>query len=206
MRTFLLQVAQAAALVGLVAVLVVAPGFGSQGRLLWQQSFEIEEPGDFPRAVMAAHNAVFVAGNSRPTAATGTDLVLRAYDARTGNLRWKDQFDLASFNDSSAGIVSIGELVVVAGYAQTATGDTDFLVRAYRSRDGALAWQDRYNRAGNNDSALLVATSGERLFVAGVTNGGTNPDLLVRTYHAKRGTLVWQDHFDLAVSGPRDKL
>ena len=58
-----------------------------------------------------------------------------------------------------------------------------------------LLWQDQHNGTANGDdvaSAIAVRTS--QIYVAGkVSNKGTKKDFTVRAYHARKGTLLWQD-------------
>ena len=76
---------------------------------------------------------IFVAGFSR-NAAGNDDFLVRAYDARHGDLLWEDQFDKAGDLDGAAAIAVQGRRVFAAGEGTNAAGNLDFLVRAYNAR------------------------------------------------------------------------
>ena len=119
--------------------------------------------------------------------------------AELGDLRWEDQFDLAGRSDTALKMALQAERVFVVGASQNAAGNFDFIVRAHDARTGALAWQDVVDKAGLRDVATDVVTAGDRVVVGGETRTTAgNDDLLVRTYHAESGELVWEDQFDLA--------
>jgi outer membrane protein assembly factor BamB len=116
-----------------------------------------------------------------------------------GAVLWQDRFDSGPFDGvfrdtvvASGGHVYLG--ASVSGISGAPTDFADFVVRAHRVQDGAVAWEDRFDLAARDDEALAVATGAGRVFVAGrATTAGRVSVPVVRVYDGGTGALVWQD-------------
>ena len=133
----------------------------------------------------------------------------RAY-AAGGDLLWQDHFDLAAGEDVARAVAAGNGRVVAVGSAQNAAGNSDFLVRCYDAKTGALLWKDIVDVAGGDDVATSVVVDDNRVIVAGTgidATGGRR--LLLRVYVAQTGQLAWEDRppfisvGGLAADGPR---
>jgi len=173
------------------------------GRLLWQNQID---PGsgffNFFEDLAVHGNLVFAAGVVHR--GTGNrDWLVRAYDAKTGALRWEDQFDRAGLLDRARHVVVDDGRVFVTGTAQSAAPDDFglFYVRAYHEETGALLWED--HAAGIFGDGVDIAAEGGRVFASGtvVSPTETTQDWLVRAYDAKGGTILWQDRFNRGGNG-----
>jgi hypothetical protein len=232
------------------------------GALRWQDSHDNGAGGyDEANGISVKGDTVFAVGDVAGAFFGLPDIHVRAYDARTGALRWADTFDAGLF-DAAAQVAAFGDLVVVAGAGGPGcvlpdpTSDCDAIVRAYDARTGAVRWSVQHDEAGGFDEAFrIVATAGvvvaagrvtgddglshmavfafdrtgERLWAEVVTLaagessiarglaaqgtsviavGGGGPgcvgepisdcDILVRAYDAPSGALGWSDRFDEA--------
>lgn len=169
---------------------------GRSGALLWRDQVDVAGSHDVAEAIATDGRRVFAAGGV--TNALGDlDLAVRAYDARTGIGLWNDQFDAAGGSDAAKAIATDGTQVLVAGFATSATGGGDFLVRAYESKTGAIRWEDQVDKSGGGDTALAAATSHGRAYVTGfATSAAGDFDFLVRAYDARTGESSWEDQFD----------
>ena len=147
------------------------------GGLLWTSRWDVSGRDDRPSGLAVEGDRVFVAGSSNlnVTGRSAGGLVVRAYDADTGDVLWEDQ---CPGNDSRASAIGAraGRVFV------TGRCDTLFVVRAYDARTGALVWS-----ASGVGGAL--ALEGDRLFVTGSDASGTP---LLRSYEAGTGTLAWE--------------
>ena len=140
-------------------------------------------------AFAAAYNSV-VPNNS--------DIFIRAYNTRTGNVLWRDTVDKGR-DDFPQGLAA-GPFVVVAvgqgGNTSVAPITAlDALIRAYDPLTGRLLWEDQVNKGDTiQDIAWAVAIDFDQVFVAGSSSavGGGNRKMLVRAYHARTGTLQWE--------------
>jgi len=122
----------------------------------------------------------------------GTDILVRAYDARTGDRLWEDIANKGR-DDFVQSIVATRRGVFVVGYGGNLAGSSlDLLVRAYSPRTGTLLWEDRVDSAGKDDAAWKVAAEGDALFVAGSAVDGTTQELILRAYDATSGHLAWE--------------
>ncbi len=122
----------------------------------------------------------------------GTDFLIRAYDATTGNRLWEDISNKGR-DDFVQGIAASRLGVFVVGYGgNVGTSSLDFLVRAYAPRTGALLWEDQVDNAGNDDAAWKVVVEGSTVFVAGSSSkAGVNQQWFIRAYDAASGQLAW---------------
>jgi hypothetical protein len=170
----------------------------TSGTLLWKDQLDTAGDADRAFALAAGAGQVFAAGFGT-NAAGNQDFLVRAYDLKTGALRWEDQRDPAGFNDVAEALAVWGGQVFAAGSSERAAGNQDFLVRAYEAKSGALRWEDRADKAGLNDAAFALAVEGGQVFAAGFgTNAAGNQDFLIRAYQAKDGALLWEDQVDHA--------
>ena len=194
---FALSDAQLAAIDGGGSDRFAGPVAMSGGDLLWEDQFDRAGGGDQAVAVAVDRNSVFTAGVGGTPG--NWDFLVRAYNAKTGSLRWEDEFDEAGGTDSASAIILKGNRVFAAGGVTNAAGNTDILVRAYNAETGALLWEDQYDKAGGSDRTLDITVMGNRVFLAGrVTNAAGNNDYLVRAYNSESGALLWEDQLDKA--------
>jgi hypothetical protein len=164
----------------------------------WEDQHDHAGFNDVAEALAVWDGQVFAAGSGE-RGTDNQDFLIRAYDAKTGGLLWEDQTDKAGFNDAAYALAVGGGLVFAAGFGTNATGNQDFLVRAYRAADGALVWEDQVEQAGFDDTAFALAVGGGRVFAAGSgERAAGNQDFLVRAYEAKSGALRWEDQVDPA--------
>jgi hypothetical protein len=73
---------------------------------------------------------VFIAGFGT-NAAGNVDVLVQAYQAKTGTLVWEGQVDQPGLDDAVLALAAGGGQMVAAGVGTTATGDMDVLNRAY---------------------------------------------------------------------------
>jgi outer membrane protein assembly factor BamB len=187
-------------LMGPVAVLLVAALAASlaptaaragAGDLLWEDRVALFSAG-FPTttvsAITVANGKVIAAGwgpwdgNPRNNA----DVLVRAYDPRTGDLLWADRWDESGFADEATGIAAAGDVVLVAGrgklVGRLAGESIHFIVRAYDVRTGEPLWQDSLNR-GCAFGASAIVTHANRAFVGGSC---------LRAYDTRTGAVAWE--------------
>jgi len=166
------------------------------GRLLWDGTFDAAGRYDEAYAVSVAEGVAYVAGYTTDET-FNTDLIVRAYGTRRGDLLWDARFD-GGPSDLARAVVTDGTAVYAAGQTD-AGGPMDFLVVALDAATGERLWVDRYDRSGADDRARDLALGAGRLFVVGTGEATAGQaDGLIRTYEASTGTLLWQRHIDVA--------
>lgn len=172
------------------------------GVLLWQNQLDRTGREDYALAVAVKGGLVF-AGGSATNAAGSHDVLVRAYDALTGDLRWEDQFDRAGRFDvvTSQTIAVEGGRLFVGGEASQANGNADWFVRAYDAQTGAFLWQDFFD-GGSFDHAVSLAAHGQLLVASGLTtDAAILRHFTVRAYDAGSGALRWQDQVPIGNAG-----
>ncbi|MDI6761327.1 MAG: PQQ-binding-like beta-propeller repeat protein [Candidatus Brocadiaceae bacterium] len=116
-----------------------------------------------------------------------------------GTLLWEDHYNReGDLWDSADGVVVKGNKVFVVGRTETTVGYIAFSVRTYDVRNGALIWENHYDREGDLfDAAWDIAVDGNKVFVVGTTEttaGG--PSFSIRAYNANDGVLLWENNYD----------
>ncbi len=137
--------------------------------------------------------AVFGAGYAPDrTNPSGTDFLVRAYDAGTGQRLWENVTNIGR-DDMVEDIAASPEGVFVVGYGGNTAGQTSrFLVRAYNKRTGTLLWQDQVGDGMNEAAAWQVETQDGMVFVAGSVTTNANRDAIIRAYDGLTGALAWE--------------
>ncbi len=168
------------------------------GAALWES---VTDPSGLQRvdvafAVRARGDAVFVAG----TIFRGTrrSLLVRAHDARTGVILWEDKVDdVTNEWQRNRALAVDGNLLFVGGMSLNTPNISDFMVRAYDVQTGALAWVDQVDQQAF-ESATALSVGESRLFAVGwdCDDNGFNCHVVVRSYNARTGALLWQDRFN----------
>jgi outer membrane protein assembly factor BamB len=177
------------ALIGCLTLLTAAPAQARTdgGDLLWQDEFDLAAGRDGATSVAADSSRVVALGFAQNSAGF-FDLTVRAYDAQTGALLWKDRVDLPNGNMSADAVVMEGQRVLVSGNSVDATGHNEAIVRAYVARTGVLAWEDRWSGVARG-----LAVLGNRVVVGGhIVDAGVSHSL-VRAYAANDGIVIWED-------------
>jgi hypothetical protein len=145
------------------------------GAILWDEQLDKTGTDDAAWAVALEGNQVFVAGTT--TVGTTNDLIVRAYDARSGTLKWETR----RASTFPLQITTIPGRVFVAGFS----GSNAF-VASLNAKNGAILWQD-VSRPG-----MFVDLTVKTNYV--IAAGGNNKrGILVRVYDALNGTPIWQD-------------
>lgn len=179
-------------LFGWVSLVTVVPTEAgtrtSAGDLLWQVDFDLADGDDRATAVAAAHGRVVVVGFATNPAGD-TDWIVRAHEARTGRILWRDRVAVAGRHEEALAVAMDEHRVVVAGVSVDDTGRSRALVRAYVARTGALAWRDAWTGAG----VSLAMHEGTAVVASIVTNATGAGRILVRRYASKNGVVAWED-------------
>lgn len=148
------------------------------GKLIWE---DIHDTGgnDFAEAIVIRKHNAYVVGSVRPSGSS--DFAVRVYDLRTGVLRWNDTFDFAGGNDIAHTVTVAGRFVFVGGTLQEAGfHESGYVVRAYDSRTGDLAWMD-YSIEPQTSSINGITAKGGDLYAVGTA---FDLDFLVLAYTA----------------------
>ena len=158
------------------------------GAVLWEDRAGSTGVDVIGWTITANRNRVFVAGTTSPSSNPSLrDLVVRAYDAASGQLLWISR---QSVTPTKIALAS-GRLLV-AGSAGLST------YLAVFSTTGPLLWEDMAPTTG---FVADIAVSGSRIAVA--INAG--PQFAIRAYDLSSGILQWEDRSALR-SGFHDQV
>jgi PQQ-like domain len=191
--------------IALAGTLAAAVAARAASELLWVDTVDRAGGVDIAQAA-AADGARFFAAGQSAGAGGDPDVLVRAYETRTGALLWQDVYNPAAGFDAARDVAAGGGRVFVAGTSRTPTG-RNFLVRAYDAATGALLWQDEHPGAGglvpgSGGVANTVSVDGDRLFAGGtLSRAPGNFDFFVRSYDAETGAVLWEDKVDEGPAG-----
>lgn len=197
MKTFLAASALTLGLGALPCSVALAnPPGGALASLRWHDAIHADAGAPAAAASTAADGAMFVAG-AVTSAAGDSDWAVSAYDASSGRILWRDQYDHAAGEDFASAVVASEGLVFVAGRVMNASRGNDAFIRAYSARTGVVVWHDHFDRAGRYDeySLHVIAAEGGRVY-AGGRSGSRSADWFVRAFDARTGAVQWTDLYD----------
>src|SRR5688572_3597526 len=174
---------------------------GTNGSLLWQQSYEGVHV--IAGAAVDAQANVAVVGYSH----NGEDYdYFTAKYSGDGALLWTRNYDGPSDDQALAvAFDASGNVVVTGGSSQDDyTNDDDGLTRydyytaKYAAADGALLWEKRYNGPGNGrDLAQAVVIDGSNnVVVTGASFGEDTTDYYTAKYAGADGALLWEQRYN----------
>jgi outer membrane protein assembly factor BamB len=146
------------------------------GLILWEDRVERPDLATAAWTVAITRNRVFVAGTTQSTQAR--DLLLRAYDAFSGELVW----ETTRPSTTPTAIKVVAGRVFLAGSSFNSS-----YVGALDARNGEWLWED--DATGPSGGFGDLAVLGQRVVAA----GSVGPNLLLRAYDASTGTVAWQD-------------
>lgn len=172
----------------LLIALTAAVGVAGDDRLTWEDVFDVAGKTDIARAVTATGNTVVLVGEAG--SADGVELVLRAYNKKTGEVRWSD--NTQADNGCVCGVRAASSGGVV--YAATPVSNgflKDIKIRAYSAAQGELIWEDVVD-AGPFDFPRGLAANQHAVIVVG-TGGSAGVNYFVRAYHPHTGEMLWED-------------
>lgn len=162
------------------------------GTVLWEDRLETSGAQyEFHRLATDGNRLFATAIVVHQPDAGGFAWLVRAYDARTGNLLWEDARDDGQSGEA-VGVTTANGRVFVTGAGSETGARSAFVVRAYDAATGDLLWQDFPGDSGSIDVGFDVATSGGRVFAAGRI-GNT---LHVAAYAQDDGRLLWTQDED----------
>ena len=159
----------------------------SDGTVKWTDQVPSDRNQLLPVFVTSVQGTVYAAGYA-PHPPLETDIVVRAYDVRTGTLLWNSIWEKAG---PPHALAATSEAVVVIGQVGTPVAE-NFIVRAYDRSTGSVIWEDQVSRDNNSTAAFAVATTETRVFVAGEVLTTTGLDLMLRAYDISSGELKWE--------------
>src|SRR5579872_870222 len=170
----------------------------ASGSVLWQDAVTGFSGIENKAQTVASKRDLVLAGGFTSIASFADFALVRAYDARTGTLRWEDRFNFGS-SFAAVNQIAFAEdddplTVLAVGRGVTPDFKTEWFIRAYDARTGVFLWQDVLDGGRFNDGLSVTSHKG-RAFVSGFTLDATpaSRHFTVRAYDARTGILIWQD-------------
>jgi outer membrane protein assembly factor BamB len=117
---------------------------------------------------------------------------------RAQTLLWESVQDLNDVDLTRAMVLSKGSAVLIGNSASGSADVSDFVVESFRRVSGAVLWTAQTPEYPGYIAPLQIASARGRIFAAGYAAGATpgSTDIVVRTYDAVTGALLWGDVWD----------
>jgi PQQ-like domain len=164
--------------------------------LVWKERVDFTGKSDVARAVVSVDQTTVVAGTA--TVAGGQDLAVRAYDKRTGTVRWVDRTPASPGLTTDVFLANTNNIIYFAGYKPgVSPSTTDIFVRAYDLTSGRILWDNVLDK-GSDDLPQALSANSNVVVVAGYGGnvGGPYVDFVVRAYDPLTGAVLWDDQVD----------
>ncbi len=167
------------------------------GQLSWDDGFSNGGVGINQALAVTAHSEMVYAAGMGETNENKTEFIVRAYNSKTGILKWSDNYEAGGGSNKANAITASNNIVYAAGEGDNITGVCQFIVRAYDSQTGSLVWNDQFDTGFLGGGANAIAIDANNLYVAGTACGDECVgEFVVRSYNSKTGELLWSDEFD----------
>ncbi|MGH9866545.1 MAG: PQQ-binding-like beta-propeller repeat protein [Candidatus Polarisedimenticolia bacterium] len=134
----------------------------ADGRILWQKQYASPEADVRALHTTASTDTAYISGYlcRRPSALC--ELLVLAYDANTGALRWQDHYD-AGLATLPSGVAAGMGLFFVGGVAQATSGAGGYFLRCYDAGTGRLEWSELSDQSSSPSG---VAARSGRVFLS----------------------------------------
>jgi DNA-binding beta-propeller fold protein YncE len=151
---------------------------------------------------------VFVVGSSESSSGGG-DYITIAYDAATGEPRWRSRFDSVFHTlDYPKGLAVSpdGSSVFVTGNSLDGVGRVQIATVSYDALTGSRRWIERYGAPGSTNTqstAIAVSPDSTKVFVTGHDQPtlGNAYDAATLAYDAASGNRIWAKQYDDPLHG-----
>lgn len=167
------------------------------GDLYWDDEVDLGTDDGRGRAVFIKGKKAWVVGSQTDAVSSKTTWWLRAYDAKAGVMTFED--NPAGETDDPRGATNVflqGSTLVVGGVAQDASGTTDWRLRAYKTKDHSVLWDNTYGTTLGDDVVNGLKGMGKRFVIGGTIakSGGTQMRILA--VETKTGEFLWDGIID----------
>jgi len=150
---------------------------------------------------LGEHGGLMFVCGSFPAGGFTDDLFVRAYDIKSGQVRWTDRVDDGGrLSVPKALTVSGGRLFVAAylGCSPTTGAECKLTVRAYDPGSGALLWKQINQSPGNDWFVNTIIATANGVFVGGEQlNAAGSYEPTILSYDARSGTPIGGDKLDV---------
>lgn len=183
--------------------IIVRAHSAANGTILWED--EIPNAANFAEEhCIGVHGKLLFVCGSFFGADFTDDAFVRAYDVRSGQVRWTDRVDDGGRLSQATALTVAGGRVFVAAYLgcnPTTFVECRLALRAYDPATGALLWSQVNESPGNDWFVNAVAASGREVFVSGEQlNAAGHYEPTILAYDAAGGTPIWAESLDVGAA------
>jgi hypothetical protein len=165
------------------------------GEVLWGGQLGAPEGFFVSLSIAARDGRVFASGIGKTLA--GSDWIVRAYDAVSGDLLWEDRFD-TGLGEGAVSIIANESGVFATGGIASPTEGNVMIVKSYDPADGDVRWEDRVEFDSNGGTGgTSVSSRGDRVYAAGSGSTDSIVEWFVISYNGQTGEILWEDQFNL---------
>lgn len=164
------------------------------GDMITEDEFDLTVDEESEAAIDAGGGRVYAVGSGL-NADGGLSLLVRAYDAGTGQLLWEDELNPAhGLEGRTTAYETTGRPVLaslVEGQSLWPTAQSLYLVQAAHTPTGKIFWQDEFLTSWRRDQ-----DEGNRFSLSDPQVLALSFSIMVRTFDTATGDLLWRDEFN----------
>lgn len=167
------------------------------GDLYWDDEVDIGTDDGRARAAYIKGKKSWVVGSRTDAGTNKTTWWLRAYDAKEGTSTFEDV--PAGETDDPRGATHLylqGSTLVVGGVAEDGGGTTDWRMRAYKTKDHSVLWDDTYDSGLGDDTISGLKGMGKRFVIGGTIAKTGGSQMRILAVETKTGEFLWDGILD----------
>lgn len=171
------------------------------GTLAWDDEIDLGTDDGRARATFIKGKKAWVVGSRTDAGTSKTSWWIRAYDAKAGVSTFEDV--PAGETDDPRGATHLflqGSTLVVAGVGEDDGGTTDWRVRAYKTKDHSLLWEDSYDSGFGDDEIAGLQGMGKRFMIGGTIAKSVGTQMRLLAIETKTGEFLWEQFVDEGTS------
>ncbi len=155
---------------------------------------------ELPARATRAHSEVVAAGFGVQAAGAST-IMVRTYDASTGDILSDESFDLSIKEEGAAEAGEEKGRIFAGGIGVDQNGKSTFMLSAYDAETGKFLWEGQLNLLKVGDQkmtktkASITRSRTSALLVADGTPKAFDTLFALRAVNPVTGGLIWQDQF-----------
>jgi hypothetical protein len=170
--------------------MVILKFAGTNGAVLWQQSFSAGTRDEAYSLALDAAGDAFITGYS--VAGADSSVMTLKVAASNGAILWQRAYNGGGQDYGQAVAVDASGHVLVTAQVRNARGDYDFKTIKYSGSDGALLWDQSFDGGADDYAYSIAADAAGNAIVVGSSSSNDQTDWKVIGYASANGAVLFE--------------